>query len=106
MSIGVLAPLSREDFFDDFDDVPPSWSSASNALGSRPAATASWRARYGLRPAAISRLTSATVGVLLDAFAARALAAVALEWSKLALQPGVRSIEYVVQVVRTSTARR
>ena len=98
--IGVRRRLDLPDF-DFLEDLSPAASSflasaASNAFGSRPAATASWRARYGLRPAAISRLTSATVGTACrSAFAARAVAAdadVAAGWSKFAPQFGVRSI--------------
>jgi hypothetical protein len=84
--------------FEDFDDfVAPESAFAASLLlcssktaGSNPLATASWRARKGLRPLAISRLTEASVGVLwLAARAAVALAAL----GKLALQPGTGSTE-------------
>jgi hypothetical protein len=79
-ALALEAPDRREDLPDRLSSLEDELlsslaASASSSLGSRPAATASWRARYGLRPSAISWLTSATVGVLADARATDALAA-------------------------------
>jgi hypothetical protein len=85
--IGVL-------FFDDGLELPSSLAASAKAAGSRPLTTASWRARYGLRPLAICWLTCSTVGVSLPPLAARATAASApvAGFSKFAPQFGVRSV--------------